>query len=82
MVFESARIMMDPQAGVKEKLWANRLLLAMDQANHRPRDLPVQITGNTTITVNQVLAMLDGSSSDDLDFRDRKILPGSVDDYA
>ena len=82
MVFESARIMMDSQAGVKEKLWANRLLLAMDQANNKPRDLPVQITGNTTITVNQVLAMLDGSSSDDLDFRDRKILPGSVDDYA
>jgi len=82
MIFESARIVMDPKAGAKEKLWANRLLLGMDQANNRPRDLPVQITGNTTITVNQVLAMLDGGSSDDLDMRDRKILPGSVDDYA
>jgi hypothetical protein len=82
MIFENARMMMNPNASPKERLMASRMLLGMDQANNKPRDLPLQITGNTTITVNQVLAMLDGSSSDDLDFRDRKILPGSVDDYA
>jgi hypothetical protein len=81
MVFESARIMMDPQAGVKEKLWANRLLLAMDQVNTKPKELPVQVQAGTNITVNQILAMID-SGTDDLDMRDRKVLPGAVDDYA
>jgi hypothetical protein len=81
MVFESAKIVMDPNSGAKEKLWANRLLLAMDHENTKPKDLPAQIQGGTTITVNQILAMIE-TSPDDLDMRDRKILPGSVDDYA
>jgi hypothetical protein len=81
MVFEAAKIAMDPASGAKEKMWASRLLLAMDQINTRPQELPTQIQGNT-ITVNQILAVIEGQGQDDLDMRDRKVLPGSEDDYA
>lgn len=83
MVFENARVIVDPQASARDKLMATRLLIAMDQVNTKPKDLPVQIQGSTTITVNQVLAMIDqGGGQDDLDFREHKVLPGAVDDYA
>jgi len=82
IVYESMMVLLDPKADPRLKQRERWMLHKMAESNTKPRDLPVQITGNTTITVNQVLAMLDGSSSDDLDFRDRKILPGSVDDYA
>jgi hypothetical protein len=83
MVFESARIAMSPDSGPKEKLWATRLLLAMDQANNKPRDLPTQIAGSANITVNQVLALIEGPGRDDeLDLREFKVIPGGEDDYA
>ena len=85
MVFEAAKVAMDPGAPTKEKLWANRLLLAMDQINTRPKELPQQVQAGTTITVNQILAMIEGgnvASQDDLDLRDIKVLPGAPDDYA
>jgi hypothetical protein len=85
MVFEAAKVAMDPTAPTKEKLWANRLLLAMDQINTRPKELPQQVQAGTTITVNQILAMIEGvnvASQDDLDLRDIKVLPGAPDDYA
>lgn len=81
MVFENARVMVDPQASARDKIMASRLLVAMDQVNTRPKELPVQIQGSTTITVNQILAMIEGSD-DDLDMRDHKVIPGAVDDYA
>ena len=85
MVFEAAKVAMDPGAPTKEKLWANRLLLAMDQINTRPKELPQQVQAGTTITVNQILTMIEGgnvASQDDLDLRDIKVLPGAPDDYA
>jgi hypothetical protein len=85
MVFEAAKVAMDPGAPTKEKLWANRLLLAMDQINTRPKELPQQVQAGTTITVNQILAMIEGgnvASQDDLDLREIKVLPGAPDDYA
>lgn len=83
IIFENARMMMNPNASPKERLMASRMLIAMDQVNIKPKDLPIQMTGNMTITVNQILAMIEGKDNpDDLDFRDIKAIPGSVDDYA
>lgn len=90
MVFESAKIVIDPKAGFKEKIWANKLLVAMDAINTRPRELPQQVTvvqgENVSVTVSDVLRVLESQSGagmgDDIDLRDRRILPGSADDYA
>ena len=82
MVFENARVLVDPQATARDKLLASKILIAMDQVNTKPKDLPVQIQSAPNITVNQILAMIDTNGSDDLDFRDHKVLPGSVEDYA
>lgn len=82
MVFENARVLVDPQASARDKLLASKILIAMDQVNTKPKDLPVQVQAAPNITVNQILAMIDTAGSDDLDFRDHKVLPGSVEDYA
>lgn len=85
MIFENARIVIDAKAEPKQKLLASRILLAMDQANHKPKDLPEQIIGNQHITVTQVLQLIETGgevSDDDLDLRDFKAIPGSADDYA
>lgn len=84
MVFENARIVIDPKAEPKQKLLASRILLAMDQANTK-RDLPNQIVGNQHISVTQVLQLIESSgnvSDDDLDLREFKAIPGGADDYA
>lgn len=84
MIFENARIVIDPKAEPKQKLLASRILLAMDQANQKPDNLPTQIVGNQHITVTQVLQLIEGgqASEDELDLREFKVLPGSPDDYA
>lgn len=85
MIFENARIVIDAKAEPKQKLLASRILLAMDQANHKPKDLPDQIIGNQHITVTQVLQLIESGGEigdDDLDLRDFKAIPGSADDYA
>jgi len=81
MIFENARIVIDPKAEPKQKLLASRILLAMDQANQN-KDLPTQIVGSQTITVNQVLQLIEAGKEDELDLREFKTIPGAPDDYA
>lgn len=80
MIFENARVILDPNVPNRERQMAQRLLIAMDQINTRPRDLPVQVE-TASITINQILSVI-GEKSQDLDLRDVKVIPGSVDDYA
>jgi hypothetical protein len=80
MVFENARTILDPNTPTRERQMAQRLLVAMDQINTRPKDLPVQVE-SSSITINQILAVL-GDTPKDLDFRENKVIPGSATDYA
>jgi len=83
IVYESLMVMLDPKADPRLKQRERWMLHKMFEANNKPKDLPVQIQGTTTITVNQVLALMDdGIGQQDLDFREHKVLPGAVDDYA
>jgi hypothetical protein len=81
IVYESMMVLLDPKADPRLKQRERWMLHKMSEANNKPKDLPVQVQAGTSITVNQILAMID-SGTDDLDMRDRKVLPGAVDDYA
>jgi hypothetical protein len=85
IVYESIMVLLDPKADPRLKQRERWMLHKMSEANNRPKDLPVQVNTGTTITVNQILAMIEGgkvASQDDLDLRDIKVLPGAPDDYA
>ncbi|MCY3010289.1 MAG: hypothetical protein NTY42_10650 [Planctomycetota bacterium] len=84
MVFEAGKMMVYSKV-VKEKVWAIRLLKAMDDSNHRPRVLPAQITVNNknTLTVNALLEEFGKDLMDpSMDLREVRAIPGSPDDYA
>ena len=68
MVFEAAKMMVYSKIP-KEKIWAIRLLKAMEDSNHRPRVLPAQQFGKD---------LMDPS----MDLREVIAVPGSSDDYA
>jgi hypothetical protein len=83
MVFEAAKMMIYSKIP-KEKIWAIKLLTAMEDSNHRPRVLPAQVTVNrSTLTVNALLKQFGKDLMDpSMDLREVKAIPGSPDDYA
>ena len=85
IVFEAAMIMIYSKIP-KEKIWAIKLLKAMEDSNHRPSLLPAQVTVNnahSTLTVNALLQEFGKELMDpSMDLREVKAIPGSADDYA
>jgi hypothetical protein len=83
IVFEAAMMMIYSKVS-KEKIWAIKLLKAMEDSNHRPRVLPAQVTVNrSTLTVNALLQQFGKDLMDpSMDLRPVKKIPGSPDDYA
>lgn len=83
MVFEAAKLMIYSKIP-KEKIWAIKLLKAMEDSNHRPRVLPAQVTVHSnTLTVKALLKEFGKQLMDpSMDLRVVKAFPGSPDDYA
>jgi hypothetical protein len=84
MVFEAAKMMIYSKIP-KEKIWAIKLLKAMEDSNHRPSALPVQRTVNNQnmLTVNALLREFGKDlMNPSMDLREVKAIPGSPDDYA
>jgi hypothetical protein len=83
MVFEAAKMMIYSKVA-KEKIWAIKLLKAMEDSNHRPRVLPAQVAvNNNTLTVNTLLKEFGNDLMDPaMDLRPVRAIPGSLDDYA
>jgi hypothetical protein len=83
MVFEAVKLMIYSKVA-KEKIWAIKLLKAMEDSNHRPRVLPAQVAvNNNTLTVNTLLKEFGNDLMDPaMDLRLVKAIPGSPDDYA
>ncbi len=83
MVFEAAKMMIYSKVA-KEKIWAIKLLKAMEDSNSRPRVLPAQVTvNNKTLTVNALLQQFGKDLMDpSMDLREVKAIPGAANDYA
>ena len=83
MVFEAAKLMIYSKIH-KEKIWAIKLLKAMEDSNYRPPLLPAQVAvNNSTLTVNALLRKFGKDLMyPSMDRRVVKAIPGSAEDYA
>jgi hypothetical protein len=83
MVFEAAKLMIYSKIP-QEKIWAIKLLQAMEDSSHRPRVLPALVTvNNSTLTVNALLQQFVKDLMDpSMDLREVKAIPGAANDYA
>jgi hypothetical protein len=85
MVYEAAKLMIYSKIA-KEKIWAIKLLKAMEDSNNRPSLLPTQVTVNNTTNNLSVNALLQEFGKDlmdpSMDLREVVVVPGSPGDYA